>query len=271
MDRIREASEYIKGRTGLRPRAGIILGTGLSGLASAIEGGVSIPYSDIPHFPQSTVQSHKGELIIGKLGEVTVVAMAGRFHYYEGYNMKEVTFPVRVMKLLGVERLVVSNASGGASLRVAAGDLAIITDHLNLFPDNPLRGANLDELGPRFPDMVDAYDKEMILLAKKIAVESGIDLKEAVYAGVPGPNLETRAEFLYFRSIGADVVGMSTIPEVLVARHMDIPVMAFTAVTNEGWSEDRVPATVEEVIEQSGEIAPKMESMVKSVLNTILG
>jgi purine-nucleoside phosphorylase len=271
MEQIYDAADFIKSRTGMSPRAGIILGTGLSGLAASIVNAISIPYAEIPHFPSSTVQSHKGELIVGKLGDVEVVAMAGRFHYYEGYTMQEVTFPVRVMKLLGIERLVISNASGGASEKVQAGDLAVITDHLNLFPDNPLRGPNLDELGPRFPDMVDAYDRDMIKLSKRIAAERGVDLKEAIYAGVPGPNLETRAEFLYFRSIGADVVGMSTIPEVLVARHMNIPVLAFTAVTNEGWHSDRQPATVEEVIKQSEEIAPQLQSIVSHVLHEIFG
>lgn len=269
LQRYQEAAAYLAGRTDLKPKAGIILGTGLSGLSDSLEQACAIPYGDIPHFPRSTVQSHRGELIFGYLGGVPVVTMAGRFHYYEGYSMKEVTFPVRVMQQLGIGRLIVSNASGGASRRVSAGDLAVITDHLNLFPENPLRGPNTDELGPRFPDMVDAYDPGMIALAKEVAEQEGIILKEAVYVGVPGPNLETRSEFMYFRTIGADVVGMSTVPEVLVARHMNIPVLAFTVVTNEGWNKDREPATVEEIIDQSGEVAPRLEALVKRVLGRL--
>lgn len=266
MAQIREAAAYLRQRIEMAPRAGLILGTGLSGLAASIGNATAIPYGDIPHFPKSTVQSHRGELISGTLQGVPVLAMAGRFHFYEGYSMKEVTFPIRVMKLLGIELLIVSNAAGGASRRVTTGDLAVIRDHINLFPENPLRGRNLDELGPRFPDLVDAYDPALIALAHQLAETRGLTLKEAVYAGVPGPNLETRAEFHYFNSIGADVVGMSTVPEVLVARHMGLRVVGFSVVTNEGWREDRQPASVEEVIAMAGKVAPRLEQLVEDLL-----
>ena len=272
IDQINRSAEYIlscRPTTNWQPLAGIILGTGLSGLSNSIEEAIHIPYENIPGFPVSTVESHKGELIIGKLNGVGVVAMAGRIHYYEGYSMKEVTFPVRVLKMLGIERLIISNASGGVSEKVKTGDLAVITDHINLFPENPLRGKNIDSLGPRFPDMVKAYDGEMIKMAKVLGHESGTDLKEVVYVGVAGPNLETKAEFQYFKTIGADVVGMSTIPEVIVARHMDLPVLAFSVVTNEGLSKDREASTVEEIIEVSREAAKRLEPIVCRVLQSI--
>jgi purine-nucleoside phosphorylase len=269
IEKIQESAAFIQGRAGVSPRAGIILGTGLSGLAKSIDDAVRIPYIDIPNFPVSTVERHMGELILGSLSGIPVVAMAGRFHYYEGYSMQEVTFPVRVMKLLGIEHLVVSNAAGGVSEKVRQGDIAVITDHISLFPENPLRGRNMDIFGPRFPDLVDAYDGDLVNMAAVLAHDRGIDLKQVVYVGVPGPTLETRSEFGYFKAIGADVVGMSTIPEVIVARHMDLPVLAFSIVTNEGLSEDREPATVEDVIAESAKAASKLEVLVAAVLQSI--
>lgn len=269
VEQMRASAAFIQSKIGERPRTGIILGTGLSGLASAIENAVRIPYQEIPNFPVSTVQSHKGELIFGEIAGHHVVCMAGRFHYYEGYSMREVTFPVRVMKLLGIEHLIVSNAAGGVSQKVTEGDVAVLVDHISLFPDNPLRGKNLDEFGPRFPDLVDAYDKAMIATAMATANHHGIDLKKAVYAGVPGPNLETRAEFGYFKAIGADLVGMSTIPEVIVARHMSLRVMALSVVTNEGWRESRVEASVDDVIKMASSREPVMIEIVRGVLQSL--
>lgn len=213
---------------------GIILGTGLGSLGNQIEIELEIDYKDIPHFPVSTVESHSGKLIFGTLSGKKVVAMKGRFHYYEGYSMKEVTFPVRVMKKLGVTTLLVSNASGGLNPAQEVGEVMIINDHINLFSENPLRGKNYDELGPRFPDMSDAYSKDLINKAMKIAEKHGVKLHQGVYAGVEGPNLETPAEYKYLRIIGGDAVGMSTVPEVLVARHSGMEVFGISAITDLG-------------------------------------
>ncbi|MEZ5021922.1 MAG: purine-nucleoside phosphorylase [Chitinophagales bacterium] len=223
----------------------------------------------MPHFPVSTVQSHQGELIIGKLGGVTVVAMAGRFHYYEGYSMKEVTFPIKVLKLLGIKHIILSNASGSAHPNFNTGDIVVIKDHINFQPENPLRGVNLDELGPRFPDMVNAYDEQLIHLAQLASDKLNYPIKEAVYVGVQGPNLETKAEFKFFRAIGGDIVGMSTVPEVIVANHMNLPVLAFSVVTNEGWTEDRQEANVDEIIAVAQKAAKKLEKIVIQVLQSL--
>ena len=222
LEQMKEAADYINSKTQVKPSIGIILGTGLGGLVKEIEVIDEISYQDIPHFPVSTVESHSGKLIFGNLGGKKVVAMQGRFHFYEGYNMQQVTFPVRVMKLLGIERLFVSNASGGVNPDFEVGEIMILNDHINLFPAHPLIGKNIDELGPRFPDMSEPYDHQMIEVAKKIAAENSIKISVGTYAALTGPTLETPAEYGYVRAIGADAVGMSTIPEVIVARHMDI-------------------------------------------------
>jgi purine-nucleoside phosphorylase len=218
LEQMKEAADYIFSKTTVKPNVGIILGTGLGGLVKEIEVIDEIPYQDIPHFPISTVESHSGKLIFGKLGGKTVVAMQGRFHYYEGYTMQQVTFPVRVMKVLGIERLFVSNASGGVNPDFEIGEIMILNDHINLFPAHPLIGKNYPELGPRFPDMSDPYDETMIEMAKGIAKENNIRVAVGTYAALTGPTLETPAEYRYVRAIGADAVGMSTIPEVIVAR-----------------------------------------------------
>ena len=231
-DQVKQAVDFIQAQNPSKPRFGIILGTGLGSLAEQIEVETEIEYTDIPHFPVSTVESHKGKLIFGTLSGKPVVAMQGRFHYYEGYDMKQVTFPVRVLKLLGIERLFISNAAGGVNLDFQVADLMIIEDHIDLTKENPLTGPNLDEFGGRFPDMSEPYDRAMIDQALAIAKENDIRCHEGVYVGVSGPNLETRAEYRFIRTFGADAVGMSTVPEVIVARHMDLPVFAISAITD---------------------------------------
>ncbi len=231
-EKIHQAADFIKDQASAQPRFGIILGTGLGALVNDISIDFEIDYEKIPHFPVSTVESHKGKLIFGSLGGQPVVAMQGRFHYYEGYDMKEVTFPVRVLKLLGIEKLFISNAAGAVNLDYKIADLMIIEDHIDLTKENPLVGPNLDEFGVRFPDMSEPYERKMIDEALAIAKEEGIPCHEGVYVGVSGPNLETRAEYRFLGIIGADAVGMSTVPEVIVARQMGMPVFAISAITD---------------------------------------
>lgn len=226
------AFDYIQKLFPETPEIGIILGTGLGQLIQHIEIELEIPYDEIPFFPISTVESHHGKLIFGKLSGKSVVVMRGRFHYYEGYSMKEVTFPVRVMKKLGISHLFVSNAAGGLNPDYGIGELMIIHDHIDLFPENPLRGKNLDEFGVRFPDMSEPYDLSLVRKGLDIAASNGLKVHQGVYAAVQGPNLETKAEYKYLRTIGGDAIGMSTIPEVIVARHMDLPVFAISAITD---------------------------------------
>lgn len=266
LTKIKEAYDYITEQTSVKPSVGIILGTGLGGLVKEIEIIDEIEYKNIPNFPVSTVQSHSGKLIFGKLGGKEVVAMQGRFHYYEGYSMQEVTFPVRVMKYLGIERLFVSNASGGVNPDYEIGEIMILNDHINLFPAHPLIGKNIDELGPRFPDMSEPYDRKMIDLAKSIAKDHNIRVAEGVYAGLTGPTLETPAEYKYVRIIGADAVGMSTVPEVIVARHMDIPCFAISIITDLGVPGKIQEVSVEDVIEVANKQEPKMTTIMREVI-----
>lgn len=266
LEKIEETFRYIQSRTKVKPSIGIILGTGLGGLVKEINIIDEVPYTEIPNFPVSTVQSHSGKLIFGELGGKHVVAMQGRFHYYEGYTMQEVTFPVRVMKYLGIERLFVSNASGGVNPAFEIGEIMIINDHINLFPAHPLIGKNIDELGPRFPDMSEPYDHEMIKLAKEIANENGIRVAEGVYAGLTGPTLETPAEYKYVRIIGADTVGMSTVPEVIVARHMSIPCFAISIITDLGVPGKIQEVSVEDVIEVANKQEPKMTVIMRELI-----
>jgi purine-nucleoside phosphorylase len=233
MEKLHEAVEYLKNAGMQSPEVGIILGTGLNKLTEIIDTELVIPYEDIPHFPVSTVDFHKGELIYGTLAGKKVIAMHGRFHYYEGYSLREVVFPVRVMKLMGVSTLLVSNACGTMNMDFPKGSLMMLTDHINLLGDNPLIGPNYDELGPRFPDMSEPYSREINDLMRNIAKEHSITLHEGVYVAFPGPMLETRAEYRYLRNIGADVVGMSTVPEAIAARHMDLPCAAISVITDE--------------------------------------
>ena len=238
LEQIKQTCEYIRSQTnGFAPELGVILGTGLGSLTDSIETAYALDYASIPGFPVSTVQGHKGRLIFGTLGGKRIVAMQGRFHYYEGYTMQQVTFPVRVMKLLGIKTLFVSNASGGINPTFRTGDLMVLTDHINLLP-NPLIGKNIDELGPRFPDMHNCYDKALIAQATRIAAEENIKLQYGVYVGGTGPTFETQAEYRYFKAIGGDAAGMSTVPEVIVARHMSIPVFGVSVITNCGLSDE---------------------------------
>lgn len=269
LNKINEAAAYIRSKTSIQPEVGIILGTGLGGLVKEIEIIDEISYENIPHFPVSTVESHKGKLIFGKLGGKSVIAMQGRFHYYEGYNMQEVTFPVRVMKMLGIGRLFVSNASGGVNPEFEVGEIMIINDHINLMPAHPLIGKNIDELGPRFPDMSEPYDLEMIALAEKIAQELHIKVSTGVYLGLTGPTLETPAEYKYVRIIGADAVGMSTVPEVIVARHMEIPTFAISIITDLGVPGKIKKVSVEDVIEVASCQEPKMTRIMKELISRI--
>jgi purine-nucleoside phosphorylase len=269
LEKIKESAAFIQSKTSIKPSIGIILGTGLGGLVKEINVIDTISYEDIPNFPVSTVESHSGKLIFGELGGKKVVAMQGRFHYYEGYSLQQVTFPVRVMKLLGIERLFVSNASGGVNPDFEVGEIMIQDDHINLFPGNPLIGKNIDELGPRFPDMSDPYDPSMIELAKKIASENNIKVSVGTYAGLTGPTLETPAEYRYVRNIGADAVGMSTVPEVIVARHMGIPCFAISIITDLGVPGKIQKVSVQDVIEVASRQEPKMTLIMRELISRI--
>ena len=269
LDKIKETTEYIKNIVSDEPKVGIILGTGLGALVNEITIIKTIPYENIPNFPVSTVESHSGKLIFGILGGKRVVVMQGRFHYYEGYDMQQITVPVRVMKFLGIEKLFISNASGGLRKDQEISDLMILRDHISLLPDNPLRGKNLDELGPRFPDMSDAYDAALINKALEIADNNNIKVHTGVYAAVPGPNLETPAEYKYLSIIGADAVGMSTIPENLVARQMGIPCFAISVITDIGVEGKIKKVTVEEVIDAAAKAEPKMTLLMKELISSI--
>ncbi|MFA0962832.1 purine-nucleoside phosphorylase [Roseivirga sp. BDSF3-8] len=264
----REATEFLQNQTGsFVPDTGVVLGTGLGRLLDDIDIYHSISYEDIPHFPVSTVESHSGKLIFGVLNGHKLVVMQGRFHYYEGYTMQQVTFPVRVMKLLGIRRLFISNAAGGLSPDYNISDIMIINDHINLQPENPLTGPNEDEFGVRFPDMSDPYDRTMIDKGLEIAAKYSIRAHEGVYVAVPGPNLETRAEYKYLRTIGADAVGMSTVPENIVARHMGLPVFALSVITDLCTPEKIRKVTVEEVIKAAMGAEPGMKKIMEELIS----
>jgi purine-nucleoside phosphorylase len=269
LEKIKATASYIEDRIKARPETGIILGTGLGGLVKEIEIIDSIPYNEIPDFPVSTVDGHAGRLIYGKLGNKEVLAMQGRFHYYEGYSMKEVTFPVRVMKFAGVKQLFVSNASGGLHPEWHVGDIVIITDHINFFTEHPLHGKNENELGTRFPDMSKVYDERLRNKAKLIALENNINVKEGVYIGVQGPTFETPAEYKMFRIFGADIVGMSTVPEVIVARHSGIKVFGISIITDSGVPGEIVEISHEEVQEVAMKAEPKMTLILKKLIENI--
>lgn len=263
---IREAVDSIRSRTILQPRVGIILGTGLGGLVDEIAIETILDYGTIPHFPLSTVESHKGRLILGTLAGVPVVAMQGRFHYYEGYTMRQVTFPVRVMKALGIGTLLISNAGGGMNPLFRRGDMMVITDHINLLGDNPLIGPNDDALGPRFPDMSQPYHNGLISLAEQVALDLGLPLQKGVFVAVAGPNLETRAEYRFLRSIGADVVGMSTVPETLVAVHMGLRVCGFSIITDECFPDALEPVDTAAIIRTANETEPKLRAIMTGLV-----
>jgi len=264
--RIEQAVEHVRGHGAWNPEVGVVLGTGLGALITDIEVDQAIDYAEIPHFPVSTVESHTGRLVFGRLQGRSVMAMEGRFHYYEGYTMEQVTFPIRVMQKMGVETLIVSNACGGMNPGYKRGDLMRIDDHINLIGDNPLRGPNLDELGPRFPDMSEPYDRGLGALADRVALEAGIRLHVGVYVAVAGPNLETRAEYRFLRTIGADVVGMSTVPEVIVARHANMRVLGVSIVTDECFPDALEPMDVETIIRVAGEAEPRMTRVIRDTI-----
>lgn len=268
LEKIKETKEYIFSKVITRPEVGIILGTGLGGLVKEIEIEISLDYREIPHFPVSTVEGHSGKLIFGKLGGKHVVAMQGRFHFYEGYEMWQVIYPVRVMKYLGIKNLFVSNASGGVNPNFEIGDLMIITDHICLIP-NPLIGKHIPEFGPRFPDMSEPYDKKLINLAKEIASDLGIKVQQGVYTATTGPTFETPAEYHYFRVIGSDTVGMSTVPEVIAARQMGIPCFAMSIITDLGVPGKIVEVSHEEVQKVASAAETKMTSIFKKMIERI--
>ena len=265
-NRIQETAAYIKERTNANPTVGIILGSGLGGLVELVDVEMEIRYEEIINFPVSTVKGHAGKLIFGKMGGKNVMILSGRFHYYEGYNMEQVTFPVRVMKALGVHTLMVSNAAGCMNVHWKVGDIMIITDHINQFPEHPLRGPNDERLGPRFPDMTEVYDKQMIQSAKKIAAEQNLDIKEGIYVGLQGPTFETKAEYYWLDAIGADVVGMSTVPEAIVARHGDMRIFAASIITDMGLREADNIITHEEVLAAANEAAPRLAKLMAGLV-----
>ncbi len=267
--KVAESVEFINQKSKVKPKIAIILGTGLGRMAEDIEEKEIIPYSEIPNFPVSTVQSHSGNLVLGKLGNKEVVAMQGRFHYYEGYSLKEVTFPVRVMKKLGADTIIISNAAGGMNRFFKRADLMLITDHINLFGDNPLIGPNDEELGPRFPDMSEAYSQKLIELAKKVALKEKIRLREGVYVGLTGPTLETPAEYRFLISIGADAVGMSTVPEVIVANHMGMKVLGISCITDLAIDGVIVKTSVEEILKAASDAEPIMTKLIEKVIKKI--
>lgn len=269
LEKIEEAASYLKGKVNEIPKIAIILGTGLGDLINYIEDSTAIDYKEIPHFPVSTVEGHSGRLIFGKLGGKNVMAMQGRFHYYEGYDMKQVTFPVRVMQNLKVEKLFVSNAAGGMNKEFQVGDVMVITDHINLFPENPLRGKNFEELGPRFPAMTEAYSHKLIEKADSIAKDKGMRLMHGVYVGTPGPTFETPAEYEYFRIIGGDAVGMSTVPEVIVANHAGMEVFGVSVITDLGGKDIKEVPTHEEVQKAALKAQPNMTALITTMLQSL--
>ena len=265
--RYEHIQESVRRHTDFQPEFGIILGSGLGGLVQELTPVATIPYGEIPHFPVSTVEGHQGSLVFGEWAGRRIVAMAGRLHYYEGYSLAQVTFPVRVLHALGIRRLIVSNASGSVNAAIEAGDIVFIRDHINLMPDNPLRGPNDERLGPRFPDMLHAYDRKVNARALEIARTLDIRATEGVYLGLQGPNLETPAEYLFAHRIGADLVGMSTVPEVIVARHTGLPVFAVSVATNKCFPIEEIQETTHADVLEAGKIA---ESRVSQILRKLI-
>jgi purine-nucleoside phosphorylase len=269
LDQIKESADFLKKNYDSKAKVGIILGTGLGGLVKEFDIQETISYGDIPNFPVSTVEGHKGRLIFGNIDGTEIVAMQGRFHYYEGYSMQKVTFPVRVMKAMGINHLFVSNASGGLNPDFVVGDIMVITDHINMFGDNPLIGKNIDTLGPRFPDMSEPYNKELVEKAFKIAEKHAIKLQRGVYVGTSGPTFETPAEYRFFRTIGGDAVGMSTIPEVIVARHAGMTCFGISIITDSGVPGHIVEISHEEVQQVASEAEPKMTRIIADLVASI--
>jgi purine-nucleoside phosphorylase len=268
-EKIQEATKAIRARWKGKPIVGIILGTGLGGFAEDIQAEATIPYGEIPHFPESTVQSHAGRLVCGQLAGRTVVAMEGRFHFYEGYTLQQITFPVRVMKALGCQIQVVSNACGGMNTQYAKGDIMVIEDHINLIGDNPLIGKNDDRLGPRFPDMSRPYDRDLIALTQRVALEERIVCHKGVFVAVSGPNLETRAEYRFLRGIGTDVVGMSTVPEVIVGVHAGMRNLGLSVITDMCLPDALEPVKLEEILATAAQAEKKLRVLVRRVIGAL--
>ncbi len=268
-ERIKEAGKFIQSKTRIKPRIGIILGTGLGDLTKEIEVESKLSYDNIPYFAVSTTPGHEGSLILGRLVGKMIIAMQGRFHFYEGYSLEEITFPLRVMKYLGVNIIIESNAAGGMNPNFKAGDLMVITDHINLIGNNPLIGPNDDKLGPRFVDMCEPYDKELIELYEKVAMRERIRIHRGVYVGVSGPNLETPAEYRFLRLIGADAVGMSTVPEVIVAKHSGLKVLGISCITDECFPDKLEPVSLAKLIKVANLAEPKMTRLIKGILEEI--
>jgi len=266
---IEEAATAVRRHWTGTPRVGLILGTGLGGLAGQIEQQAVIHYSEIPHFPVSTVESHAGQLVCGVLSGVPIVAMEGRFHFYEGYSMQQVTFPVRVMKALGIDTLFVTNACGGMNPQYELADIMLIDDHINLMGDNPLRGINDDRLGPRFPDMSEPYDRRLLERARQAALELGIQTQKGVFVAVSGPNLETRAEYRMLRGMGADVVGMSTVPEVIVARHAGLRVAGFSIVTDMCLPDHLEPVDIAKILKVAATGGERLARLIPELLKRL--
>ena len=266
---IQETARHIKSKWNAMPRVGIILGTGLGGLVEEIDAEAVFPYGEIPHFPVSTAPSHKGQLVCGKLAGQSVIAMEGRFHSYEGYSGRDLTLPVRVMKALGCEYLVISNACGGLNPQYAKGDIMLIEDHIGLFMENPLRGPNDDRLGPRFPDMCEPYDRGLLHLARRVAIEDKLLVQQGVFVAVPGPNLETRAEYRLLRQMGADVVGMSTVPEVIVAVHSGMRCLGLSIITDMCLPDALEPANIPDIIATANEAEKKLRKLVRRVVEKL--
>ena len=267
--RVERAATVVRKHTKVRPEVGIILGTGLGGLADEIQDAVPIPYQEIPGFPLSTVESHAGRLLVGRIGNRAVVAMQGRFHRYEGYDLADVTFPVRVLRALGAGTLIVSNACGGMNPLWAPGDLVLLSDHINLLGDNPLVGLNDERLGPRFPDMSDPYDPELRALARAAALELGLILREGVYVAVPGPSLETRAEYRMLKTLGADVVGMSTVPEIIVAAHSGMRALGISIITDQCLPDALEPADIGKIIATAARAEPALTRLIGSIVGRL--
>ena len=265
-EKVQETVNYIKSKTNFSPEFGVILGSGLGGFTEDISVEFTLPYHEIPNFPVSTVEGHKGALVFGTIGNKKVVAMQGRFHYYEGYDMKEVTFPVRVMKFLGVEKLVVSNASGGVNPFYKVGDIVIIYDHINMMPEHPLRGKNDERFGPRFVNMSEPYSRELITKAKEIAIELNIEVKDGIYYGLQGPTFETLSEYRMVKILGADCVGMSTVPEVIVARHMGVECFGISVITDIGDEHSIDTISHQEVLEAAQKAEPKVRTLIKELI-----
>ena len=265
-EQVQETVSFIKAKTNFTPEYGVILGSGLGSFTDDIQIEFTLPYTEIPNFPVSTVQGHKGALVFGTIGAKKVVAMQGRFHFYEGYSMKEVTFPVRVMKYLGVEKLIVSNASGGVNSNYKVGDIVLIKDHVNMMPEHPLRGKNDERFGPRFVNMSESYSKNMILKAKELAGNLNIKVQDGIYLGLQGPTFETLAEYKMVKNIGADCVGMSTVPEVIVARHMELETFGLSVITDMGDEDSIETISHDEVLEAAKSAEPKVRILIKELI-----